>query len=111
MHSSFNHNPPADAPESYWQAASSARARRSTALPARADVAVIGGGLLGAATAYWLSRAGVAKQPNSLVNRNKRTKETKLLTSLCTLYRIKQSCYNAPTILMQAVDDWPIAIR
>src|SRR6266542_969777 len=56
----FNQNPPAGAPESYWQATSSARARRSTQLPARTSVVVIGGGLLGASTAYWLARAGVA---------------------------------------------------
>ena len=46
MHSSFNQNPPDGVPESYWQAASSARARRSTALPARTDVAVIGPSVL-----------------------------------------------------------------
>src|SRR5436190_3354309 len=60
MRSSFDQNPPASAPESYWQLGRSARARRSTELPARTDVTVIGGGLLGAATAYWLARAGVA---------------------------------------------------
>src|SRR3954470_5052837 len=60
MHSVFNQVPPADAPESYWQATSSAGARRSTQLPAHTTVAVIGGGLLGTATAYWLARAGVA---------------------------------------------------
>jgi gamma-glutamylputrescine oxidase len=60
MHSSFKQTPPADTPESYWQASSSARARRSAQLPTRTDVVVIGGGLLGAATAYWLARAGVA---------------------------------------------------
>src|SRR5215212_7488951 len=47
MHSLFNQNPPASA-------------RRSTELPARTEVVVIGGGLLGAATAYWLARSGVA---------------------------------------------------
>src|SRR4051812_2330648 len=60
MHSAFNQVPPADAPESYWQATSSAGARRSTQLPAHTTVAVIGGGLLGTAIAYWLARSGVA---------------------------------------------------
>jgi gamma-glutamylputrescine oxidase len=60
MHSSFKQPPPAEAPESYWQATNSARARRSAQLPARSDVVVIGGGLLGAATAYWLARSGIA---------------------------------------------------
>jgi gamma-glutamylputrescine oxidase len=60
MHSAFNHILPADAPESYWQATSSARARGSAQLPARTTVVVIGGGLLGTATAYWLARSGVA---------------------------------------------------
>ncbi len=60
MRSTFNSNPPADVPESYWQATRSARAHRSTALPANTDVLVIGGGLLGTATAYWLARAGIA---------------------------------------------------
>jgi glycine/D-amino acid oxidase-like deaminating enzyme len=47
-----------DTTQSHWQAT----ARLSTAafddLPHTVDVAVIGGGLLGAATAYWLARAG-----------------------------------------------------
>src|SRR5687768_15242340 len=60
MHSIFNQIPPADAPESYWQATSSAYARRSARLPARTNVVVIGGGLLGVASAYWLARSGVA---------------------------------------------------
>src|SRR4051794_27453093 len=60
MRSLFKPTPPASAPESYWQATNSARARRSTQLPARTAVVVIGGGLLGTATAYWLARAGVA---------------------------------------------------
>src|SRR5215212_2388084 len=47
MHSLFNQNPPASA-------------RRSTQLPAHTTVVVIGGGLLGMATAYWLARSGVA---------------------------------------------------
>jgi glycine/D-amino acid oxidase-like deaminating enzyme len=45
-------------PPSYWQAT----ARSSTptdALPATADVAVVGGGLLGVCTLYWLARSGV----------------------------------------------------
>src|SRR3954469_7244972 len=60
MHSSFKQTSQAGGPESYWQAANAARAHRSTELPARTDVVVIGGGLLGAATAYWLARAGIA---------------------------------------------------
>lgn len=60
MHSAFNQILPTDAPESYWQATSSARTHRSAQLPARTNVVVIGGGLLGTATAYWLARAGVA---------------------------------------------------
>jgi gamma-glutamylputrescine oxidase len=60
MHSVFNQTPPAGAPESYWQATSTARVRRSPQLPARTNVVVIGGGLLGTATAYWLARSGVA---------------------------------------------------
>src|SRR4051794_39182182 len=60
MRSLFDYTAPADAPESHWQATSSAGARRSTELPERATVVVIGGGLLGAASAYWLARAGVA---------------------------------------------------
>lgn len=60
MHSAFNQILPTDAPESYWQATSSARTHRSAQLPARTNVVVIGGGLLGTATAYWLARSGVA---------------------------------------------------
>jgi gamma-glutamylputrescine oxidase len=60
MSSSLTPNPSGHAPESYWQATSSARTRQSSELPARADVVVIGGGLLGTATAYWLARSGVA---------------------------------------------------
>src|SRR5215212_5266478 len=60
MYSAFDQNAPADAPESYWQATSSAHSHQSTQLPAYTNVVVIGGGLLGAATAYWLGRAGVA---------------------------------------------------
>jgi gamma-glutamylputrescine oxidase len=60
MNPSFNPNPLGDTPESYWQATGSAYAHRSAQLPARTDVLVIGGGLLGAATAYWLARSGIA---------------------------------------------------
>ena len=60
MRSSFNPNAPDSAPESFWQAGSSTRDRRPAQLPARADVLVVGGGLLGTATAYWLARAGIA---------------------------------------------------
>jgi glycine/D-amino acid oxidase-like deaminating enzyme len=60
MHSALDQIPPADVPESYWQAVRSASARRSTRLPAHANIVVIGGGLLGVATTYWLARAGVA---------------------------------------------------
>ncbi|GHO58957.1 NAD(P)/FAD-dependent oxidoreductase [Ktedonobacter robiniae] len=43
---------------SYWQRTSS-RFSLPTDLPPVADVAIVGGGLLGAATCYWLARAGV----------------------------------------------------
>lgn len=43
---------------SYWQRTAPALPL-STDMPHLADVAVIGGGLLGAATSYWLARAGV----------------------------------------------------
>jgi len=43
---------------SYWQSTSQAMSL-STDLPRTVDVAVIGGGLLGAATCYWLTRAGI----------------------------------------------------
>ena len=43
---------------SYWQSTSFPFSL-STHLPSVADVAIIGGGLLGAATCYWLARAGV----------------------------------------------------
>jgi glycine/D-amino acid oxidase-like deaminating enzyme len=42
---------------SYWQSTSPADAL-STTLPRTVDVAVVGGGLLGAATCYWLAREG-----------------------------------------------------
>jgi gamma-glutamylputrescine oxidase len=43
---------------SYWQSTSSA-VPLSTHLPRRVAVAVVGGGLLGAATCYWLAREGI----------------------------------------------------
>ena len=43
---------------SYWQRTSQILPL-STDLPRTVDVAVIGGGLLGAATCYWLARAGI----------------------------------------------------
>jgi gamma-glutamylputrescine oxidase len=49
-----------DEPASYWQATAPGPPAAPADLPAAADVAVIGGGLLGAATAYWLARAGAA---------------------------------------------------
>ena len=60
MPSSFNPNSPFGAPESHWQAGGSIRACRATTLPTHAHVLVIGGGLLGTATAYWLARSGLA---------------------------------------------------
>jgi gamma-glutamylputrescine oxidase len=47
-----------DAPASYWQATAAQPAAVPTDLPTSADVVVVGGGLLGAATAYWLARTG-----------------------------------------------------
>src|SRR6266508_5047300 len=47
-----------DEPASYWQATAPGQLAAPADLRATADVAVIGGGLLGAATAYWLARAG-----------------------------------------------------
>ncbi|HEX5504608.1 MAG TPA: FAD-binding oxidoreductase, partial [Thermomicrobiales bacterium] len=44
-------------PPSYWQA-TAPPSPGGDALPATADVAVIGGGVLGSSAAYWLARAG-----------------------------------------------------
>jgi gamma-glutamylputrescine oxidase len=46
-------------PTSYWQR-SVLPTRLSVDLPSVVDVAVVGGGVLGAATGYWLARAGAA---------------------------------------------------
>ena len=48
---------PAFEPVSYWHRTSPQLAL-STTLPATIDVLVVGGGLFGTATAYWLARAG-----------------------------------------------------
>ena len=47
-----------DEPASYWHATAGAGVPAGE-LPGSADVAVIGGGLLGACATYWLARAGV----------------------------------------------------
>ncbi len=44
---------------SYWQEKNLYRCL-SADLPHRADVAIIGGGVLGAATCYWLTKQGIA---------------------------------------------------
>jgi glycine/D-amino acid oxidase-like deaminating enzyme len=49
-----------DKPASYWQATSARDMAAPGDLPDATDVTVIGGGLLGVATAYWLARAGAA---------------------------------------------------
>ncbi|MEJ7839905.1 MAG: FAD-dependent oxidoreductase, partial [Thermomicrobiales bacterium] len=46
-------------PQSYWHATSAAPIPNDS-LPDHCDVVVIGGGLLGCWTAYWLARSGVA---------------------------------------------------
>lgn len=43
---------------SYWQRTAPARRPVVPELPATADTVVVGGGLLGACTAYWLARSG-----------------------------------------------------
>src|SRR5262245_15827151 len=53
MRDTFTHEP-----ESYWHATAPSPAVAPAELPTTADVAVVGGGLLGTATAYWLARAG-----------------------------------------------------
>jgi hypothetical protein len=45
-------------PPSYWQE-TAPTLTLSSPLPAQTDVAVIGGGLLGTATCYWLAKAGI----------------------------------------------------
>ncbi len=52
-------SPQTTATGSYWHATASPLIP-SDPLPAEADVVVIGGGMLGCWTAYWLARAGVA---------------------------------------------------
>ena len=47
-------------PLSYWQATLPTEPLPADALPAKAKVVVIGGGILGAATALWLARAGAS---------------------------------------------------
>ena len=53
------HTAPNGEPASYWHATSEPIVPEAS-LPTGADVVVIGGGLLGCWTAYWLARAGVA---------------------------------------------------
>ncbi|MEN9934742.1 MAG: hypothetical protein RLZZ387_1321 [Chloroflexota bacterium] len=50
--------PRTDAPPSYWHATAGTSELRPDELPSSADVIVVGGGLLGACTAYWLARRG-----------------------------------------------------
>jgi len=45
-------------PSSYWQE-TAAKSALSSELPSTADVVIIGGGILGTATCYWLARAGI----------------------------------------------------
>ncbi|GAB4192158.1 MAG: FAD-binding oxidoreductase [Roseiflexaceae bacterium] len=49
-----------DTPLSYWQQARPAQVGPAGPLPERVELAVVGGGLLGCACAYWLARAGHA---------------------------------------------------
>lgn len=60
MQSNDNRNTSQQKPvlPSYWQK-TSPRVTLSDDLPATADVVVVGGGLLGTCTAYWLARKGV----------------------------------------------------
>ena len=54
MHQTTN-----EVPTSYWLATTPTAVTAPDDLPTTADVVVVGGGLLGAATSYWLARAGV----------------------------------------------------
>ncbi len=54
-----NASQPKQVPQSFWQK-TAPHVALSDDLPATADVVVVGGGLLGTATAYWLARKGVA---------------------------------------------------
>jgi glycine/D-amino acid oxidase-like deaminating enzyme len=56
----FAHTSPSAEPVSYWQAPIITGRRAASQLPDTVDVAVVGGGLLGAAAAYWLARTGAA---------------------------------------------------
>src|SRR5437867_10912222 len=47
-------------PASYWHATAPRSTIRPADPPPTADVAIIGGGLLGSATAYWVARAGAS---------------------------------------------------
>jgi glycine/D-amino acid oxidase-like deaminating enzyme len=47
-----------DVPASYWQLDAGPTGVRFAELPATAEIAVLGGGLLGVCTAYWLARSG-----------------------------------------------------
>ncbi|MFG2717347.1 NAD(P)/FAD-dependent oxidoreductase [Streptomyces sp. NPDC048416] len=45
-------------PDSYWLATGPDWSRRGAALPERADVCVLGAGVMGSTLAYWLTRSG-----------------------------------------------------